>query len=74
MESKLFKGYKSLHKTLMVTCSTSYLFGDGFAVQLVVDFSDLGHGESRDREPIQTEGNFLLWHQCNGGGRGYLCL
>lgn len=33
----------------------SDLFGDGLAVQFVVDFPDLGHSESRDRESIKAE-------------------
>lgn len=52
----------------------SDLFGDGFAVQFVVDFSDLGHRQSRDGECIETEGHLLLWYQRHRGGRGYLCF
>lgn len=50
------------------------LFSNGFAVQFVVDFPDLGHSECRDRECIETEGDLLLWHQRHWGGRCYLCL
>lgn len=32
-----------------------YLFGDGLAVQFVVDFSDFGHGESRNGESVEAE-------------------
>lgn len=52
----------------------SDLFGNGFAVQFVVDFSDFGHGESRDRQCRETERHLLLWNQCHEGGRGYFCL
>lgn len=52
----------------------SDLFGDGFAVQFVVDFPDLGHSESRDRESIKAEGHLLLWYQRHWGGRCYLRL
>lgn len=52
----------------------SDLFGNGFAVQFVVHFSDLGHSESRDRECTEAEGHLLLWYQPHWGGRGYLCL
>lgn len=50
------------------------LFGDGFAVQFVVDFPDFGHGECGDRECIKTKRHLLLWYQCHWGGRCYLCL
>lgn len=40
----------------------SDLFGNSFAVKFVVDFSDLGHSESGDRECTETEGHLLLWH------------
>lgn len=50
------------------------LFSNGFAVQFVVDFPDLGHGERRDRECIEAEGDLLFWHQRHWGGRCYLCL
>lgn len=50
------------------------LFGDGFAVQFVVDFPDLGHSERRDGQSVQTEGHLLFWQQCHWRSRCYLCL
>lgn len=52
----------------------SDLFGDGFAVQFVVHFPDLGHCERGHREGVETEGHFLLWHQRHRRGRCHLCL
>ena len=39
------------------------LFGNGFAVQFVVDFPDLGHGERGDGDGIEAEGHLLLRDQ-----------
>ncbi len=45
-----------------------YLFGDGFAVQFVVDLSYLGHSESRYRMSKETEGDLLFRNQSNRTG------
>lgn len=37
---------------ILTSRGMSDLFGNGFAVEFVVDFPDLGHGESGDRECI----------------------
>lgn len=50
------------------------LFGDGFAVQFIVDLSDFGHGEGRYRVGIETERDLLLRDQTNGAGRYSLSL
>ena len=52
----------------------SDLFGDGFAVQFVVDLPDLCHSESGDGQRVQTEGHLLLWDQRHRRGRGDLRL
>lgn len=60
--------------SILLSSGMPDLFSDGFAVQFVVDFPDLGHGECRDRECIEAEGDLLFWHQRHWGGRCYLCL
>lgn len=52
----------------------AYLFGDGFAVQFVVDLSYLGHSETRYRVSKETEGDLLFRNQCNRTGRHSLSL
>ena len=50
------------------------LFGDGFAVQFVVDLPDLGHSERGDGDSIEAEGNLLFWDQRHKGGGNTLGL
>ena len=61
--------------TLTPTSSgRSDLFGDGLAVQFVVDFPDLGHSERGHRESVETKGHLLLRDQRHRSSRRHLCL
>lgn len=65
MDSKRFLRMK--HVALTVQAS-AHLLSDGFAVQLVVHFPDLGDSERRHRECREPKGNLLLRHQGHRAG------